>query len=118
VSQAGEVRKIDGQIRDLQDKVRRWTPRRLLARHDLPGKMQGSCPTAQSELKNGVLNAETLERLAKFRRGTAEDPDRSLAEIEAWADGADGALQREQATVSSSRTVRRRFVNVPDRGLA
>lgn len=121
-----EVRKIDEQARALQDKIKAADAAAgLIAQHTAYlGKLQEFvAPTAQTELKSGVLNAETIERLSRFQFEERQKLlDRSLAlEIEkrSLAEQME-LLQRQRATLagSSSRTVREAvvFVNVPERG--
>jgi hypothetical protein len=64
-----EVRKLDAQILDTQQKIDLTTKRQALLakRTEYLGKLENFvAPTAKSDLAKGVLNAEALEKLTNF----------------------------------------------------
>ncbi|MGB2985213.1 MAG: mucoidy inhibitor MuiA family protein [Phycisphaerae bacterium] len=115
-----EVRKLDEQIREVQDKLQATQRHEQLAaeqRTYLTRLEQFVAPTANVELTKGVLNAETLKVLTQFlyeqRKALAEDElrlrldERDLNEqLELLR------RQRKELAGSSSRTAREAVVFV------
>jgi hypothetical protein len=103
-----EVRKLDLQIRDVQDQLAAIARRKGLLGEQkayLDKLEQFVAPAATAELTHGVLNAETLKSLTLFsgeqRRALAEDELKSAIEERALKEQLD-VLQRERQTLTSS----------------
>jgi hypothetical protein len=115
-----EVRKIDEQIRDVQDRLAANQRHKELAAEQaayLAKLEQFVAPTANVELTKGVLNAETLKALSEFlfaqRTALAENGLRAaVEERELNAQLELFQRQRQELTGSSARTAREAVVLV------
>lgn len=121
-----DVRKLDAQIRDINEKimVNSRQLRVLTEQRNYLVKLETFvAPTATLELSKGVLNAETLEKLSKYimdQRQAMTDTELKLSKESRDLNEQLNLLsrQREEVTGSSARTVREAvvFVNLKDNG--
>lgn len=108
-----DVRKIDGEIAALNDKLTEYSGslERLTQQRAYIDKMENFvAPTAQAELTKGVLNAETLTKLAEFAFQKREEIGKKQFEVSKQARELQGQLElksreREKLTAGSVRTV-------------
>lgn len=108
-----DVRKIDAELLSLGDRLAdvNASVQRLAERKAYLEKMENFvAPTAQAELSKGVLNAETLTKLAEFSFKQREEVGKQLLELGKQAREVQSAMElkqreREKLTAGSSRTV-------------
>lgn len=121
-----DVRKIDAELQSLGDRhadinasVQRLSDRRVYLE-----KMENFvAPTAQAELSKGVLNAETLTKLAEFSFKQREELGKQQLELAKQAREVQSAMElkqreREKLTAGSSRTVNEAVVFLNKDGAA
>ena len=116
VSQAPreEIRKIEKEIEDLQDKMAEIAMHKQVAAQGnaFLDKLENFvAPTAQTELTRGVLNAETLKTLTNFMMQTRSENADILLELEQQEEQVREDLELAQRkhrelTAGSTRTVR------------
>ncbi len=115
-----EVRKLDKDIRDTQDKIlaKKRQTELLNERKAYLTKLEGfTAPTATFELTKGVLNADTLSKITLFQfeqRQTNATEELKLAVEERDLNDQLNTLQRQrhELTGGSARTVREALVFV------
>lgn len=123
-----EVRDLDEQIQTIDDQLAAIREERnvLNARRTYLTQLeQFSAVTSQLELKNGVLNADTLQTLTEFlfaQRNTISKRELELAQEERQRNQERNLLSRKRDTITagSARTVREAvvFINAPQPGNA
>src|SRR5262245_45481044 len=109
-----EVRKLDAQILDTQQKIDLTTKRQALLakRSEYLGKLENFvAPTAKSDLAKGVLNAEALEKLTNFSFAEHEKIVTQEVELAKQAHDLNEQLEllnrkRAEITAGASRTER------------
>ena len=121
-----EVRELDQQIQDVQDKLTAIAEERTLLnqRKDYLTQLERfSAATSRQELKSGVLNAETLKDLTQFlftERDEISNRELELAQEERTHNTQRDLLARQRDTIAagSARTVREAvvFINAPKPG--
>lgn len=108
-----DVRKIDGEIAGLNDRLAELNGslERLAQQRAYIDKMENFvAPTAQAEMTKGVLNAETLTKLAEFAFQKRDEIGKKHFDISKQARELQGAIdlktrEREKLTAGSVRTV-------------
>lgn len=123
-----EVRELDEQIQSVADKLAAIVDERVLLNERkiyLDKLKEFTAVTAQTELKNGVLNAETLKDLTGFvftERAEISTRELELAKDERSQNQEMELLRRKRETLAagSARTVREAvvFINAPEAGTA
>jgi hypothetical protein len=123
-----EVRELDEQIQSVADELAKIVDERTLLNERktyLDKLKEFTAVTAQTELKNGVLNAETLKTLTEFiftERDEISERELELAKEERTQNQEMELLRRKRETVAagSARTVREAvvFINAPQAGAA
>lgn len=121
-----DVRKIDMELLALGDRLAdvNASVQRLAERKAYLEKMENFvAPTAQAELSKGVLNAETLTKLAEFSFKQREELGKQLLELGKQAREVQSAMElkqreREKLTAGSSRTVNEAVVFLNKDGAA
>jgi hypothetical protein len=123
-----EVRELDEQIQSVADKLAEIVDERTLLNERkayLDRLKEFTAVTAQTELKNGVLNAVTLKDLTEFvftERDEISERELELAKEERIQNQEMELLRRKRDTVAagSARTVREAvvFINAPQAGAA
>jgi hypothetical protein len=123
-----EVRELDQQIQDVSDKLAEVIEERTLLNERkayLDKLKEFTAVTSQTELKNGVLNADTLKTLTEFvftSRDEIGQRDLELKKEERTQNQEMDLLKRKRDTVAagSARTVREAvvFINAPQAGAA
>jgi hypothetical protein len=123
-----EVRELDEQIQSVADNLAAIVDERTLLNERkayLEKLKEFTAVTAQTELKNGVLNAETLKDLTGFvftERNEISKRELELAKEERTQNQEMELLRRKRETVAagSARTVREAvvFINAPAAGAA
>ena len=121
-----EVRKLDEQIRAVQDDqaANTRTLQTLAEQKAYLDRLSGFvAPTAQTELSKGVLNAETLKNLTQYQfeqRSTIAESELKLAKAARDLGEKLATLQRQrnELTGASGRTVREAvvFASIPEKG--
>jgi uncharacterized protein (TIGR02231 family) len=109
-----EVRQLDRDILDVQRQIELTAKRQALLakRTEYLGKLEGFvAPTAQSDLTNGVLDAEALERLTTFAFAQHDKIAQEEVELAKQAHDLNEQLQllerkRAEITAGASRTER------------
>jgi hypothetical protein len=123
-----EVRELDEQIQAVSDKLAAIIEERTLMNERkayLDKLKEFTAATSQTELKSGVLNAETLKTLTEFvfsERDKISERELELAKDERMQNEEMELLRRKRDTVASgsARTVREAvvFINAPTAGPA
>jgi hypothetical protein len=123
-----EVRELDEQIQDVRDKIQAIVEERTVLNERkayLDKLKEFTAGTSTNELKSGVLNAETLERISKFmfeERAQISVRELELAKDERAQGEQLNLLQRKRDIIAadSARTVREAvvFINAPNPGAA
>jgi hypothetical protein len=123
-----EVREFDEQIQDVRDRIQAIVEERtvLNERKSYLDKLKEfTAGTSTNELKSGVLNAETLEKISKFmfeERAQISVRELELSKEDRTQNEQLNLLQRKRDVIAadSARTVREAvvFINAPNSGAA
>ena len=123
-----EVRELDQLIQEVSDKLSAIVEERTVLNERkayLDKLKEFSAVTSQTELKNGVLNAETIKDLTEFvfsERDEISQRELELAQDERAQNREMELLKRKRDTIAqgSARTVREAvvFINAPEAGPA
>jgi hypothetical protein len=123
-----EVRELDEKIQDVRDKIQAIVEERTVLNERktyLEKLKEFTAGTSTNELKSGVLNAETLEKISKFmfeERAQISVRELELSKEERTQGEQLNLLQRQRETIAadSARTVREAvvFINAPNPGAA
>jgi hypothetical protein len=123
-----EVRELDEKIQDVRDKIQAIVEERTVLNERktyLEKLKEFTAGTSTNELKSGVLNAETLEKISEFmfsERDRISVRELELSKEERTQGEQLNLLQRQRDTIAadSARTVREAvvFINAPNPGAA